>query len=81
MKTSSKELMIIWDDLQDIFLDFKGVNGKVRKELQRIGFEVYGDKHPKIRVKGQVVTLSTSPSDKYAGRQILRIIRRIYERN
>lgn len=52
MKTSSKELMAIWDDLQDIFLDFTGVNGKVRKKLQRIGIEVYGDKHPKIRVKG-----------------------------
>lgn len=81
MKTSSKELNTIWNDLQDIFLDFKGVNGKVRKKLQRIGFEVYGNKHPKIRVKGQVVTLSTSPSDEYAGRQILRVIRRIYERN
>lgn len=81
MKTSSKELTAIWNDLQDIFLDFKGVNGKVRNKLHRIGFEVYGDKHPKVRVKGQVVTLSTTPSDEYAGRQILRIIRRIYERN
>ena len=80
MKTNSKELNLIWQDLENIFLDFKGVNKNVIKDLNKLGFEVYGNKHPKIQIKGYVITLCTTPSDKYAGRQILRQIRRLYER-
>lgn len=79
MKTTSEELNLIWDDLQKIFLDYKGVTNRVRKDLAKLGIEVYGNGHPKIRLKGQVITLCTSPSDIYAGRQILRQIRRVYE--
>lgn len=79
MKTTSEELNLIWHDLERIFLDFKGVNSRVIKDLAKLGIEVYGNGHPKIRLKGQVITLSASPSDKYAGRQILRQIRRLYE--
>lgn len=79
MKTTSEELNLIWADLEAIFLDYKGVTSKVRKDLKKLGFEVYGNGHPKIRVKGQVITLCTTPSDIYAGRQILRRIRRVYE--
>lgn len=79
MKTTSEELNLIWADLEAIFLSFKGVNKRVIKGLQKLGFEVYGNGHPKIRVKGQVITLCVTPSDKYAGRQILRQIRRVYE--
>lgn len=79
MKTTSEELNLIWADLEAIFLNFKGVNNRVKKDLLKLGIEVYGNGHPKIRVKGQVITLSASPSDKYAGRQILRQIRRVYE--
>lgn len=79
MKTTSEELNLIWAGLEVIFLDFKGVTSKVRKDLKKLGFEVYGNGHPKIRVKGQVITLCVTPSDKYAGRQILRQIRRVYE--
>ena len=80
MKTKSKELNRIWQSLESIFLNFKGVTPRVKKDLLKLGIEVYGDKHPKIILKGEVITLCTSPSDIYAGRQILRIIRRIYER-
>ena len=79
MKTKSEELNLIWADLEAIFLNFKGVNNRVKKDLLKLGIEVYGNGHPKIKVKGQVITLSVSPSDKYAGRQILRQIRRVYE--
>lgn len=79
MKTTSEELNLIWGDLEAIFLNFKGVNKRVIKDLQKLGIEVYGNGHPKIRLKGQVITLCTTPSDKYAGRQILRQIRRLYE--
>lgn len=79
MKTTSEELNLIWADLEAIFLSFKGVNKRVIKDLQKLGIEVYGNGHPKIRVKGQVITLCVTPSDKYAGRQILRQIRRVYE--
>jgi len=79
MKTTSEELNLIWADLEAIFLNFKGVNKRVIKDLQKLGIEVYGNGHPKIRVKGQVITLCVTPSDKYAGRQILRQIRRVYE--
>ena len=79
MKTTSEELNLIWADLEAIFLDYKGVTSKVRKDLKKLGFEVYGNGHPKIKVKGQVITLCTTPSDIYAGRQILRRIRRVYE--
>lgn len=80
MKTTSEELNLIWQDLESIFLDFKGVNSKVVKDLAKLGIEVYGNGHPKIRIKGVVITLCKTPSDKYAGRQILRQIRRVYER-
>lgn len=79
MKMTSEELNLIWHDLERIFLNFKGVNNHVRKDLAKLGIEVYGNGHPKIRLKGQVITLCTSPSDIYAGRQILRQIRRVYE--
>ena len=79
MKTTSEELNLRWADLEAIFLSFKGVNKRVIKDLQKLGIEVYGNGHPKIRVKGQVITLCVTPSDKYAGRQILRQIRRVYE--
>ncbi len=79
MKTKSEELNLIWQDLEDIFLNFKGVNKRVIKSLKKLNIEVYGNKHPKIKIKDQVITLCVSPSDIYAGRQILRIIRRIYE--
>lgn len=79
MKTTSEELKLIWADLEKIFLNFKGVNSRVIKDLAKLGIEVYGNGHPKIRVKDQVITLSVTPSDINAGRQILRQIRRLYE--
>lgn len=79
MKTKSAELKLIWEDLEAIFLDYNGVNARVIKDLAKLGFEVYGNKHPKIRVKGKIITMDKTPSDVNAGRQILRQIRRIYE--
>jgi len=34
MKTTSEELNLIWADLEAIFLDYKGVTSKVRKDLK-----------------------------------------------
>lgn len=80
MKIKSEELNKIWDDLQKIFLDFRGVNSKVIKNLNKIGIIYYGKKHGKIKLpNGAIITLSSSPSDIYAGRQLLRTIRKVYE--
>lgn len=85
MKTSSKDLQVIWDELQDIFKDFHKLNSSHLDRLRKLGFEVvYNSKHPKIYIprngKTYCVVFSSTPSDKYAGRQILRQIRSIYER-
>lgn len=85
MKTDSKDLMLVWDDLQEIFLNFRKFNSTTQDKLERLGFRVvYNSKHPKMYIERNgvthVVTLCTTPSDGYAGRQILRKIRSIYER-
>lgn len=85
MKTSSKDLLLIWDELQDIFKDFTKLHSSHLERLRKLGFEVvYNSKHPKIYIPRNgvtyCVTFSSTPSDKYAGRQILRQIRAIYER-
>lgn len=86
MKTTNKDLQIIWDDLQEIFLDYRKISPKHIDKLRRLGFRVvYEGKHPKIYIirKGieHCITFCTTPSDKYAGRQILRQIRAVYERS
>lgn len=48
MKTTSEKLNLIWHDLERIFLNFKGVNSRVIKDLAKLGIEVYGNGHPKI---------------------------------
>lgn len=85
MKTDSKDLMLVWDDLQEIFLNFREFNSNIQDKLERLGFKVVrNSKHPKMYIERNgvtpVVTLCSSPSDGYAGRQILRRIRAIYER-
>lgn len=86
MKTTSKDLLPIWDELQDIFKDFVKLSRKHLKRLRKLGFKVVYNKsnHPKIYIPRNgvtyCVTFSTTPSDRYAGRQILRQIRAIYER-
>ena len=80
MKTKSQELQLIREDLQKIFLnDYRGVNARIVRELAKIDIEVYGNKHPKIRVKNKVITLTSTSGTIQTGRAILREIRRIYE--
>lgn len=85
MKTNNKTLLEKWDELSDIFSDFKRYKDLDINKLHKLGFEVvYNGKHPKmyfyIDNKKYYITLSSTPSDKYAGKQILRQIRRYYER-
>ena len=80
MKTKSKELELIWADLQKIFLnDYKGVDNRIRKDLKKLGIEVYGYSHPKIKIKNKVVVLTKSSGTIQTGRTILRTIRKICE--
>ena len=84
MKTNNETLKEIWDDLSDIFENFKKFDYKIQNRLQKLGFEVvYTGKHPKMYFYidniRYCITLCSTPSDKYAGRQILRQIRRYYE--
>lgn len=85
MKTTSKTLMNNWEELHDIFdiQPFK-FDLKVKERIERLGYKVVWNKckHPKMYIeldKTYVITLSTTPSDRYAGRQILRQIRKVYE--
>lgn len=84
MKTKSKELQPIWDELQDIFLKEKQFY-RQKERLEMLGYRVVHIKgnHPKLYIaldKIYVITLSLTPSDIYAGRQTLRQIRKVYER-
>ena len=86
MKTKSEQLAVIWDELQDIFKDYKKLKMEHIDRLRKLGYEVvYQGKHPKIYIqingKKECVTICSTPSDKYAGRQILRQIRALYERS
>lgn len=85
LKTTNPDLLLIWDELQDIFLDFRKLTQRDIDRLNKLGLKTtYEGKHPKIYIVRHGVTHSvtfcSTPSDKYAGRQILRHIRSVYER-
>lgn len=82
--TRSKELNKVWDDLQDIFINYTKLTSKIITKLEKLGFECrFNGNHLMVYmyVNGQkrCTTISTSPSDNYAGSMILKQIRRIYE--
>ena len=80
MKTTSKELQLIWNDLEKIFNEYKSLNSKVIRSLESLGFIVEKGKcHTKIIMPVGMMVISNTPSDFQAGRQILRQIRRMYE--
>ena len=80
MKTKSEELNLFWCELQRIFMDYKKLTSKVIKDLEGLGFKVdKGKNHTKIIMPVGIMVISNTPSDKQAGRQILRQIRRMYE--
>lgn len=80
MKTKSPKLNEIWEDLIDIFRDYRGMSCRTIERLNAIGFDVNkGSNHSKIYMHVGVMIVSNTPSDYQAGRQILRQIRRMYE--
>lgn len=85
LKTNNKVLGKIWDNLLDIFLDYKSYNSQVEYKLNKLGIDTVHDKGSHVKcffnVNGQkcCITIATTPSDRYAGRQILRQFRRYYE--
>lgn len=85
MKTSSKLLQPMWEELKDIFMCFRKFTDKMQRRLERLGFEVKnsGGKHYKmyIELNGNkyMILISSTPSDTFAGNQILQEIRRVYE--
>ena len=82
MQTKSPELNLIWDELEDIFFNYKGLNTRTRQRLERLGFTVVKlSNHSKIIMPVGTMIISNTPSDLHAGRQILRQIRRMYENN
>jgi len=84
MNTTSSELAPIWNSLKSIFSNYTKYTSKVESDLQKLNIPVTRIKgnHAKLCfiVNGikKYVTISCSPSDTYAGNQILRQIRRIY---
>ena len=84
MKVNNPSLKLIWNDLEKIFLDYRGMNSKVARSLQSLGFEIVNRTHHiklSMDVGGKKLTLvfSSTPSDPMVGRQILRDIRRYYD--
>ena len=84
MKLANTKLQETWKELEDIFGDFHKLTSKHISRLEKLGFKVvYMGGHPKLYIEHNgtvhVVTFSSTPSDRYAGRQILRQIRRIYD--
>ena len=84
MKVNNPSLKLIWDDLEKIFLDYRGMNSKVTRSLQSLGFEIVNRTHHiklLMDVDGKKLTLvfSSTPSDHMVGKQILRDIRRYYD--
>lgn len=85
MKTTSETLRPIWEELKDIFFSFKKMNAKTVGRLEKLGYEVkFSGNHYKVFIelgnKKEMILISSSPSDTYAGSQILQDIRRAYER-
>lgn len=83
-ETKSAELNLIWNDLQDIFLSYKKLNNKIIDQLEKLGFECRINKnhlmlYMYINGKKYSTSISSTPSDTYAGSMILKQIRRIYE--
>lgn len=85
MTTNSKDLKPIWNELECIFKSYKKYNDDIETRLKKLNINT-------TRVKGnhvklcflidgikKYVTIATTPSDTYAGKQILRQIRRLYE--
>ena len=84
MKVNNPSLKLIWNDLEKIFLDYRGMNSKVARSLQSLGFEIVNRTHHiklLMDVDGKKLTLvfSSTPSDHMVGKQILRDIRRYYD--
>lgn len=84
MKVNNPSLKLIWDDLEKIFLDYRGMNSKVTRSLQSLGFKIVNRNHHiklLMDVDGKKLTLvfSSTPSDLMVGKQILRDIRRYYD--
>lgn len=80
MQTHSEQLNKIWSELIDIFIDYKGLSVRVIQRLETLGFIINkGSNHSKIIMPVGMMVVSNTPSDKHAGRQILRQIRRMYE--
>lgn len=80
LATTSNELNKIWCELIDIFIDYKGLSVHVIQRLENVGFIVNkGSNHSKIVMPVGMMVVSNTPSDRHAGRQILRQIRRMYE--
>lgn len=83
-KTKSDELNLIWDDLQDIFLSYRQLTPKIVKRLEKLGFECRMNKNHLViymNIGGvkRCTSISSTPSDIYAGSMILKQIRRMYE--
>ena len=80
MKTTSKELQKIWEDLKRIFMEYTYLNAKTIRDIEGLGFRIEkGKVHSKVIMPVGMMVISNTPSDKQAGRQILRQIRRMYE--
>ena len=88
IKTKSEELLPIWDDLCDIFSNQarRHISQSQINRLMNLGIRVeHVGGHIKMYFnhnnKNHIVVASSSASDGNSNRQLLREIRRIYEKD
>ena len=61
-------------------MEYTHLNAKTIRDIKGVGFRVEkGKVHSKVIMPVGMMVISNTPSDKQAGRQILRQIRRMYE--
>lgn len=67
-----------WDVFVEVFRDYKKFTSKIEARLNSIGCRiVYNNVHVKIFYKNACMIISAAPSDRQAGRQILRTLRKL----
>jgi len=72
------EIESLYNDFANVFCkDDKHLTIRQREQLSRLGFDVYGYNHPKIKIGKSVVVLHSSTSDRQINRVILRRIKKI----
>jgi len=80
IKTTCKELLPIWEKLQDILLEYRKYSPKIERALNALGIRTrYNGNHFILYIGDRCVITLASTGCINTGRVALRDIRRFYE--